>query len=96
MRIKNVKNKVGPPFRETVVDLLYDSGFDLPSDVVEYAIQTGVAVEGTQTKEKEGNGIPKGWYRFGENYRKKDLTEEPLFGTLKVAAYKARDTRLSQ
>jgi hypothetical protein len=79
---------------------MYETGFDLNADVVEYAIQTGVAVEGTKTKEKEGNGIPKGWYRFGgplslENYRKQDLTVEPVFGNLRLAAYKARDARLA-
>src|SRR5208282_5252604 len=41
MRIKNVKNKVGSPFRETVVDLLYASGFDIKKDMVDYAIATG-------------------------------------------------------
>lgn len=96
MRIKNVKNKVGPPFRETCVNLMYDSGFDLKSDVIEYAIQTGIAVAGTQTKENKGNGIPKSWFGFnGENYRRGDLTEDTVFGNLKSAAYKARDARLA-
>lgn len=95
MRIKNVKNKVGPPHRETIVDLLYDSGFDLRGDVVEYAIATGVVVSGTQTKEKEGNGVPKGWFGFkGENYRRGDLTSSPVFDTIQIEALAARDAAL--
>jgi recombination protein RecA len=85
MRIKNAKNKVGPPFRETIVNLMYDSGFDLNADVVEYAIQTGIVTEPS-----------KGWFEFeGERYRKQDLTKEPLFGSIKEAAYRAKDVKLS-
>jgi recombination protein RecA len=97
VKINNKKNKVGPPFRETIVTLNYEHGFDLTDDVVEYAIMTDVALAGTQTKENKGNGVPKGWYGFnGENYRRNDLTAEPIFSTLKLAAYKARDARLAE
>jgi recombination protein RecA len=102
MRIKNVKNKVGPPFRETICDLRYATGFDTKKDMVDYAIETGVVVEGTKTKEKEGNGVPKGWYggTFEDgtlrNYRFEGLTNDPVFGILKIEAMKARDARLAQ
>ncbi len=96
MRVKNVKNKVGNPFRETLVDLIYADGFDTRGDMVAYAIMTGVVVEGTKTKEKEGNGVPKGWLGFaGNHYRRKDLTDSPVFDSLTIAAYKARDERLA-
>jgi recombination protein RecA len=103
MRIKNVKNKVGSPFRETICDLLYATGFDIKKDMVDYALATGVVREGTKTKEKEGNGIPKGWYGLYEayktgpleNYRLGDLTNEPVFGILKIEAMAARDARLA-
>jgi recombination protein RecA len=99
MRIKNVKNKVGPPFRETIVNLLYETGFDLKSDVVAYAIKIGAVIEGDQTKEDvktgTGNGVPKGWYGFkNENYRRLDLTQEPLFDTIQVEAMALRDAML--
>jgi recombination protein RecA len=101
MRVKNVKNKVGPPFRETIVDLMYASGFNLAADVVEYAIRTGVVTKGTQTKDNKDteadNGVPKTWFGFeGSNYRRLDLTQEPVFGNLSLAAYRARDARLTQ
>jgi recombination protein RecA len=85
MRIKNVKNKVGPPFRETICDLRYATGFDIKKDMVDYAIATGVVTEPT-----------KGWFDFkGERVRKSDLTGDGFFGSLKVEAMKARDARLA-
>ena len=64
IKFKCVKNKVGVPFRETVVRLLYDSGFDTKSDLVEYAISEGVV-------EQSG-----GWLSFnGKKYRKEGLIE---------------------
>src|SRR5216683_857342 len=35
MRIKNIKNKVGNPYRETLVELMYASGFNTKLDTVE-------------------------------------------------------------
>jgi recombination protein RecA len=96
MRIKNVKNKVGVPFRETICDLLYATGFDIKKDMLDYAILTGVVLEGTKTKTDDGNGVPKGWLGFkGEHYRRLDLTTEPLSASLAIEAYKARDARLA-
>ena len=96
MRIKNVKNKVGPPFRETLVNLYYETGFDLRSDVVNYAIQIGAITEGDGTKNDPGNGVAKGWYGFkGEAYRRLDLTQSPLFDNLTVEAMARRDTMLA-
>ena len=42
VNLKNVKNKVAMPFRETVVDLLYESGFDKTENLIEYALKIGV------------------------------------------------------
>lgn len=84
VRFKNVKNKVGPPFRETIVDLLYGSGFDKRGDLIEYAVQTGVV-------EKAAGG----WYIYNkERHRKNSLTESPIFETINGEAYAARDARL--
>ena len=47
MNVKAVKNKVAMPFREGVVDLYYDTGFDMAADLIEYAkkikVLTGAA-----------------------------------------------------
>lgn len=52
MKIKAVKNKVGSPFQETIVDLIYGKGIDRFADTVAYAAQVGAI---------ERNGA---WYSF--------------------------------
>lgn len=53
---KIVKNKVGSPFREIEIDLIYENGIDTFSDFVNYAVSCGVI-------EKSG-----AWYKYnGEN-----------------------------
>jgi recombination protein RecA len=37
IRVKAQKNKLGPPFRETVITLYYDTGFDMRDDVIVHA-----------------------------------------------------------
>jgi recombination protein RecA len=41
VKIKAVKNKVGPPFRTTEVDLIYNVGWDVEGDFIEYAVSLG-------------------------------------------------------
>jgi recombination protein RecA len=86
-RIKAVKNKVGNPFRETVVDLLYGIGYDKESDWVEYASMLGVI-------KQEG-----AWYTApsGERYQgmaklKAALKNDTsVIATLKSACERARN-----
>lgn len=53
MKIKAVKNKVGSPFRETIVDVIYGKGIDRFADTVRYAKDVGV-ITGTS------------WLNFGD------------------------------
>lgn len=46
VNIKAVKNKCSFPFRETVVDLLYTTGFDKDEDLINYAQKIGVLTGG--------------------------------------------------
>jgi recombination protein RecA len=66
-RAKIVKNKVGPPFKETIYSCLFETGVDVRENLVEYAGKLGVVEMGA-------------WCLFeGEKYRKKSLTESPVF-----------------
>lgn len=95
MRIKNIKNKVGNPYRETQVELMYADGFNTKLDTVEYLLDHEGIVIGNKTKESEGNGVPKGWLGFeGENTRKEDLTVSPLWDRVSLAAKKAIDDKV--
>ena len=78
MRLVNKKNKVGPPFRETVIELDYATGIDTKGDKIQYALNLGLI-----EKTKQGRYIYK-----GENYLKKDLTDSTVFVTLQIEARK--------
>lgn len=63
MKIKAVKNKVGSPFRETIVDLIYGQGIDKFADMVGFAKKVGaIQQSGAWLKfngENIGNGMDK-------------------------------------
>ena len=54
MRLKVVKNKLAPPFRQTEVDLLFGQGFDTIGELVDIGLDADVIA-------KAGS-----WYSFGE------------------------------
>ena len=53
-RVKVVKNKVAPPFREAEFDILYGEGISMESDLVELGSELGVV-------DKAGS-----WYSYGD------------------------------
>lgn len=75
MRIVNKKNKVGPPFREAVIELDYEKGIDKRGDLVQYAVDLGLLEKG-----KSGRYV---YLKTGENMFKKNLTESPFFDILR-------------
>lgn len=59
MKIKAVKNKVGPPFRETEVDIIYGVGIDRFADTVRFGKTVG-AIEGTTWLSFKGERLGQG------------------------------------
>ena len=55
VRIKVVKNKMAPPFKEAEVDLYYGKGFSKESDIIELGVLNGII-------SKTG-----AWYSYGDN-----------------------------
>ncbi|MBU4268578.1 MAG: recombinase RecA [Acidobacteria bacterium] len=55
IRIKVVKNKMAPPFKEVEVDLYYGKGFSKESDIIELGVLHGII-------SKTG-----AWYSYGDN-----------------------------
>lgn len=64
-KIKAVKNRMAPPFREVEVDLLYDLGFDPVGDLIEVGQESGVV-------KKAG-----AWYHIlGQKFQGKEAARE--------------------
>jgi recombination protein RecA len=62
MKVKAVKNKVGVPFKETIVRLMYGVGIDTFQDLIGFAVSKGVITQ-------------KGaWYYYGEDRLGQGLT----------------------
>lgn len=86
IKIKAVKNKVGSPFRETIVDLIYGKGIDTEADFVRYAVRVGAV-------EKAG-----AWYSFkgnrlgqGESNAAATVKDSPeLMAAIRVEVAKAQ------
>jgi recombination protein RecA len=53
VRVKIVKNKVAPPFREAQFDILYGQGVSRTGELIDLGVETGIV-------EKSG-----AWYAFG-------------------------------
>jgi recombination protein RecA len=71
-RVKVVKNKVAPPFRESVFDILYGEGISRESELLELGVQHGIV-------EKSG-----AWYSYkkdrigqGKDNAREFLKENP-------------------
>ena len=56
MEFKCVKNKVGPPFKTTEIDLYYADGFDTVSDILSHAVKIGVLTGGIKYEWPNGKG----------------------------------------
>ncbi len=72
-RIKVVKNKVAPPFKEAEFDIMFGKGISREGDVLDLAANVGVVVKSGAWYAYEGNKIGQ-----GRENAKIYLTENPL------------------
>jgi recombination protein RecA len=71
VRVKVVKNKVAPPFRQAEFELLYDRGADIEGDLLTVAINDGLI-------DKSGSWLTYGDLRWqGRDKAKEHLRENP-------------------
>jgi recombination protein RecA len=80
-RVKIVKNKCSPPFREAEFDIRWGTGVDAAADLIDYAMQLGVV-------EKSGSHLSFGGEHLGqgrERAREAVLAKGTLAGALRAA-----------
>jgi recombination protein RecA len=83
-RLQAVKNKCGTPYSQTDLNLTYGRGWDKKQDMIDYAVKLGVLT-------KSG-----AWYVINdtsERFQRKDLTDDIVFDTIKLAVKKAIEDR---
>jgi recombination protein RecA len=80
LKIKGVKNKMGAPMRETLVNLLYGKGIDTFADTISYAVKIGVIEQSGAWYSYQGERIAYGL----ENVIEKLRSEQELFNKIRV------------
>jgi len=59
VRVKIVKNKIAPPFRQTEIDILFNQGISREADLIDLAVDAGVVA-------KQGSWYSHGKMRLGQ------------------------------
>lgn len=81
--VKVVKNKVAPPFKKCKFDVLYGTGIDRTSSILESALQMGIVTKSGSWFKYEGDNLAQG----------KDSTKELLTNDSKLLAKIEKETR---
>jgi recombination protein RecA len=85
-RVKVVKNKVAPPFRQAEFDILYNQGISMEGDLLDLGVEEGIVEKSGAWYSYEGERIGQG----RENARRFLLDNPEVFETLAEAVYTAK------
>ncbi len=81
-RVKVVKNKVAPPFREAEFDIRYGSGIDRAAEAVDLATERGILEKAGTWLSLDGERIGQGRERAAEWLRQNPAALESLVGRI--------------
>lgn len=84
VRIKVVKNKVAPPFKSTIVDIIYGKGVSAAGDMLEIAVAHDIIKKTGAWYSYEGNRIAQGRENAVARLEDDKLLFEEIFGKVKV------------
>jgi len=82
-RVKVVKNKVAPPFREAIFDILYNEGISKLGDLIDVAVENNIIA-------KSGSWFSYKEERIGQG---RDMVKKYLQDNDKILAAVERETR---
>ena len=85
-RVKVVKNKMAPPFRQAEFDILYNRGISIEGDLLDLGVECGIVEKSGAWLSFEGERIGQG----RENARKLLLENPDVRGRLTDAVYAAK------
>ncbi len=89
-RVKVVKNKLAPPFREVEFDIRWGTGIDAASDLIDYGCQIGVVDKSGAHLSFAGEHLGQGRERARESL----LSNERLLSTLRAAVVAGSEARV--
>nr|WP_276075754.1 recombinase RecA [Polyangium mundeleinium] len=89
-RVKVVKNKLAPPFREAEFDIRWGTGVDAASDLIDYGCQIGIVEKSGAHLSFSGEHLGQGRERARETL----LTNERLYAALRAAVIAGSEARV--
>ena len=84
-RVKVVKNKVAPPFRQCEIDIVYGQGISKESEILDRAVELGIIKKSGAWFEYEGSKIAQGREVAKEYIKSNEDVKEKLLKQIKEA-----------
>ena len=84
-RIKVVKNKVSPPFKQCEIDIIYGQGISKESEILDRAVELGIIKKAGSWFEYDGSKIAQGRDSAKEYIKANEDVKEKLLAQIKAA-----------
>ena len=85
-RIKVVKNKVAPPFKQCEIDIIYGQGISKDSEILDRAVELGIIKKAGSWFEYDGSKIAQGREIAKEYIKSNEDVKEELLKKIKAAS----------
>ena len=82
-RVKVVKNKVSPPFKQCEIDIIYGQGISKESEILDRAVELGIVKKSGSWFEYDGSKIAQGREQAKEYIRSNEDVKEELLKIIK-------------
>ena len=83
-RIKIVKNKVAPPFKQCEIDIIYGQGISKEGEILDRAVEMGIVRKAGAWYEYEGNKIAQGRDAAKEYFKANEEVAEKILKQIKT------------